>query len=133
VAEIFFCCGRPYCTDLYSPNNSTDLAQKSRQFWARFSRLFLDFYLFLCRMEQSIQLTVGTKIKVQYNPYSSTDLAWKSRQNLVALFWCREIFSLARNVYLLLFCTFLKLNNNISLSLIGFPQIEVFLGICLNL
>jgi hypothetical protein len=56
----------------------------------------------------------------------------KTRQNLVGLFWCCEVFSLAGNVYLLLFCTFLKLNNNISLSLVGFPHIGVFPGICLN-
>jgi len=34
----------------------------------------------------------------------------------MGLFWCCEVFSLAGNVYLLLFYTFLKLNNNISLS-----------------
>jgi hypothetical protein len=51
----------------------------------------------------------------------------------VGLFWCCEVFSLAGNVYLLLFCTFLKLNNNISLSLVGFPHIGVFPSFCLNL
>jgi hypothetical protein len=50
----------------------------------------------------------------------------------VGQIWCCEVFSLAGNVVLLLFCTFLKLNNNISLSLIGFPHIGVFPGICLN-
>jgi hypothetical protein len=38
VAELFFCCERPYCTDPYSLYNSTDLARKLRQFWAHFSR-----------------------------------------------------------------------------------------------
>jgi hypothetical protein len=83
-------------------------------------------------MEQSVQLTVGTENEVQSRSYNSTDLAHFSRQNLVGLFWCCEVFSLAGNVYLLLFCTFLKLNNNISLSLVGFPHIGVFPGICLN-
>jgi hypothetical protein len=64
--------------------------------------------------------------------YNSTDLAWISRQNLVGLFWCCEIFSLNGNVYFLLFYTFLKMNNNISLSLVGFPHIGVFPDICLN-
>ena len=41
-------------------------------------------------------------------------------------FWCCELFSLAGNVILLLFCTFLKHNNKISLSIIGFPHIGVF-------
>jgi hypothetical protein len=74
-------------------------------------------------LEQSVQLTVGMEIEVQYSPYSSTDLAQKTRQNLVGLFWCCEVFSLAGNVYLLLFCTFLKLNNNISLSLLGLSHL----------
>jgi hypothetical protein len=68
------------------------------------------------RTEQSVQRIVGTEYEVQRRPYSSTYLAHFSRQNLVGLFWCCEVFSLARNVYLLLFCTFLKLNNR-SLSL----------------
>jgi hypothetical protein len=46
--------------------------------------------------------------------------------------WCCEVSSLARNVVLLLICTFLKHNNKISLALIGFPHIRVFPGICLN-
>jgi hypothetical protein len=44
--------------------------------------------------------------------------------------WCCEVFSLAGNVVLLLICIFLKHNNKISLSLIGFPHIGVFPGIC---
>jgi hypothetical protein len=35
----------------------------------------------------------------------------------VGQIWCCEVFSLAGNVDLLLFCTFLKHNNKISLSL----------------
>jgi hypothetical protein len=50
----------------------------------------------------------------------------------VGQIWCYEVFSLAENVVLLLICTFLKLNNKISLSLVGFPHIGVFSGICLN-
>jgi hypothetical protein len=52
----------------------------------------------------------------------------------VGQIWCCEVFSLAGNVVLLLICTFLKLNNKISLSLslVGFPHIGVFPGICLN-
>jgi hypothetical protein len=49
----------------------------------------------------------------------------------VGQIWCCEVFSLAGNVVLLLICTFLKLNNK-SLSLVGFPHIGVFPGICLN-
>jgi hypothetical protein len=51
----------------------------------------------------------------------------------VGQIWCCEVFSLAGNVVLLLICTFLKLNNrSLSLSLVGFPHIGVFPGICLN-
>jgi hypothetical protein len=51
-------------------------------------------------------------------------LAWKMRQISVGQIWCCEVFSLARNVDLLLFCTFLKHNNKISLSLsLGFPTL----------
>jgi hypothetical protein len=39
---------------------------------------------------------------------------------------------LAGNVILLLICTFLKLNNSIFFSLVGFPHIGVFPDICLN-
>ena len=55
--------------------------------------------------------------------YNNTYLAHFSRQNLVGLFWCCDVFSLAGNVYVLLFCSFLKLNNrSLSLSLsLGFP------------
>jgi hypothetical protein len=59
----------------------------------------------------------------------------------LGLFWCCEVFSLTGNVYLLLICTFLKLNNNISLSLSrwvsphwGFPwllpKFLSFMGCC---
>jgi hypothetical protein len=42
----------------------------------------------------------------------------------VGQIWCCEVFSLAGNVDLLLFCTFLKHNNKISLSLsLGFPTL----------
>jgi hypothetical protein len=95
-----------------------------------------DCLLFLGHTEQSIQQIVGTvfeELPFLGGSYSSTDLARKSRQNLVGLFWCCELFSLAGNVYLLLFYTFLKLNNNISLSLsLEFPCIGVFPGFCLN-
>jgi hypothetical protein len=44
----------------------TDLARKSRQFLAWFSRQFLDFrWLFLGHTEQSVQWIVGTKNEVQ--------------------------------------------------------------------
>jgi len=116
-AELFFCYGRPYCTDSYSLYSHTDLTWKSRRIRARISRQILDSCsLFPGRMEQSVQLTVGTENEVQKRPYSNTDLARFLRQNLFGLFWCCEVFSLARNVYLLLFCNFLKLNKNISLS-----------------
>jgi hypothetical protein len=60
-------------------------------------------------------------------------LEWKTRQISVGQIWCCEVFSLAGNVILLLICTFMKLNNrSLSLSLIGFPHIGVFPGICLN-
>jgi hypothetical protein len=55
----------------------------------------------------------------------------------VGQIWHCEVFSLAGNVVLLLICTFMKLNNkslslSLSLSLVGFPHIGVFLDICLN-
>jgi hypothetical protein len=87
-------------------------------FLARFSRQISDFlWLFLGRTEQSVQLTVGTENEVQKRPYNSTVLARKTRQISVGQIWCCEVFSLAGNVDLLLFCTFLKHNNKISLSL----------------
>jgi hypothetical protein len=56
-------------------------------------------------------------------------LAQKMRQISMGQIWCCEVFSLAGNVVLLLFCTFLKNNNKISLSLShwvsphwGFPR-----------
>jgi hypothetical protein len=102
----------------YSLYNCMDLAQKSRQIWAQFSRQISDFCsLFLGHTEQYVQLTVGMENEVWSRLYRSTVLAQKTRQNLVGLFWCCEVFSLAGNVYVLLFCTFLKLNNNLSLSL----------------
>jgi hypothetical protein len=64
--------------------------------------------------------------------YNSTVLAQKMRQISVGQIWCCEVFSLAGNVGLLLFCTFLKHNKYICLSLVGFPHIGVFPGICLN-
>jgi hypothetical protein len=55
---------------------------------------------------------------------NGTVLAWKTRQISVGQIWCCEVFSLAGNVDLLLFCTFLKHNNKISLSLsLGFPTL----------
>jgi hypothetical protein len=77
VAELFFCCGRSYCTDPYSPYNSMDLAWKSRQFWACFFEDFRFCLLFLGRTEQSVQLTVGTDFEVHGRSYNSTDLAQK--------------------------------------------------------
>jgi hypothetical protein len=87
-------------------------------FQARFFRRISKFlWLFLGCIEQSVQLTVGTKNEVRRRPYNSTVLARKMRQIYVGQIWCYEVFSLVGNVVLLLFCTFLKLNNNISLSL----------------
>jgi hypothetical protein len=51
-----------------------------------------------------------------------------SKQIVVGQFCVVSGFLLARNVLLLLICTFLKLNNK-SFSLIGFPHIGVFPGI----
>jgi hypothetical protein len=74
---------------------------------------------------------MGTENEVRKRRDSGKILAWKTRQISVGQIWCCEVFSLARNVVLLLICTFLKLNNK-SLSLVGFPHIGVFPGICLN-
>jgi hypothetical protein len=62
-------------------------------------------------MEASVQFTVGMENEVRNRSYNNMDLACFSRQNLLGLFWCCEVFSLVGNVYLQLFCTFLKLNN----------------------
>jgi hypothetical protein len=75
---------------------------------------------------------VGTENEVLKRSNSGTVLAWKTKQIFVGQIWCCEVFSLAGNVDLLLFCTFLKHNNKISLSLVGFPHIGVFPSICLN-
>jgi hypothetical protein len=120
---------------------STDLAQKSRQFLAQFSRQISDFCCCFWAVRNSPYNTLlAQKSRYKRRSYNSTDLARFSRQNLVGLFWCCEVFSLAGNVYLLLFCTFLKLNNNISLSLSwvsphwGFPwhlpKFLSFMGCC---
>jgi hypothetical protein len=67
-------------------------------------------------MEQSVQQTVGTENEVWKRLDSIIVLARKTREIYVGQIWCCEVFSLARNVVLLLICTFLKLNNK-SLSL----------------
>jgi hypothetical protein len=91
---------------------------KIEKFWAQISRRISIFCsLFLGRTKQSVQLTVGTKNEVQKRLDNGTVLAWKMRQISVGQIWCCEVFSLAGNVDLLLFCTFLKHNNKISLSL----------------
>jgi hypothetical protein len=65
-AEMFFCCGRPYYTDPYSPYDSIHLVQPYRfgmeieAFQAQISRqIFVFCSLFLGRTKQSVQLTVG--------------------------------------------------------------------------
>jgi hypothetical protein len=60
------------------------------------------------RTKQFVQLTMGTKDEVRRRMYSNTVLTWKTRQISVGQIWCCEVFSLAGNVVLLLFCTFLK-------------------------
>jgi hypothetical protein len=75
---------------------------------------------------------MGTENEVRRRSYNNTILAWKMRRIFVGQIWYCEVFSLAGNVVLLLFCTFLKHINKISLSLVGFPHIGVFHGICLN-
>jgi hypothetical protein len=101
---------------------------------AQFSRQFSYFrWLFLGHTKQSVQWTVGTKNEVRKRQGSGTVLAQKMRQIYVGQIWCCEVFSLVGNVVLLLICTLLKLNNkSLSLSLVGFPHIRVFPGICLN-
>jgi hypothetical protein len=65
---------------------------------------------------------MGMENEVQKRLDSGTVLAQKTRHISVGQIWCCEVFSLAGNVDLLLFCTFLKHNNKISLSLsLGFP------------
>jgi hypothetical protein len=129
LAEIFFCCGRPYCTNLYSPYDSIQFVEsygfgtKIEAFRARILRQISIFCsLFLGRMEQSVHPTVGTKNEVLRRSYNSTVLARKTRQISVGQISCCEVFSLVGNVVLLFFCTFLKHNNKISLSL-GFPTL----------
>jgi hypothetical protein len=106
---------------------------KIEAFWAEFLRWISEFWwLFLGHTEQSVQLNAGTENEVRRRPYNSTVLAQKTRQIFVGQIWCCEVFSLAGNVVLLLFCTFLKLSNNISLSLVCFSHIGIVPGICLN-
>jgi hypothetical protein len=59
---------------------------------------------------------MGMKNEVRRWSYSGTVLARKTGEISVGQIWCCAIFSLAGNVDLLLFCTFLKHNNKISLS-----------------
>jgi hypothetical protein len=81
-------------------------------------------WLFLGRTKQSIQVTVGTENEVRKRSDNDTVLERKTRQISVGQIWCCEVFSLVGNVDLLLFCTFLKHNNKISLSLsLGFPTL----------
>jgi hypothetical protein len=102
---------------MYDSVQSYGFGTKIKAFWARFSRQIFHFYsLFLGHTKQPVQWTIGTKNEVRRSSYNNTDLAHFSRQILVGLFWCCEVFSLAGNVYLFLFCNFLKLNNR-SLSL----------------
>jgi hypothetical protein len=128
--NFFFCCRRPYCTDPYSLYGfGTKIKVASSM---DFKADFIFLFIFLGRMEESIKLTMGIENEVWRWLYNSTILAWKMRQISVGQIWCCEVFSLAGNVVFLLFCTFLNHNNKISLSLIRFPHIGVFPGICLN-
>jgi hypothetical protein len=66
LAEIFFCCGRPYCTDPYSPVQPYRFGTKIEEISGMdFEADFCFCSLFLGRTEQSVQLTVGTENKVE--------------------------------------------------------------------
>jgi hypothetical protein len=71
----------------------------------------------LGRTEQSVQVTMGTENDVWKRSDNGTILARKTWQIFVGQILCCEVFSLVGNVILLLICTFLKHNNEISLSL----------------
>jgi hypothetical protein len=125
LAEIFSCCGRPYCTDPYSPCSPYGFGSENRgNFGTIFEAVSRFLWLFLGRTEHSVHVTVGKENEVRKRPDSGTVLAQKTRQISVGQIWCCEVFSLAGNVVLLLICTFLKHNNKISLSLsLGFPTL----------
>jgi hypothetical protein len=66
LAEIFFCCGRTYCTDPYNLYKSIQSIQsygfgtKIEKVWAQILRQISVFCsLFLGRTEQFVQLTMG--------------------------------------------------------------------------
>jgi hypothetical protein len=101
LAEIFFCCGKLYCTDPYSLYRFGTKIEVifGTDFEADFSFLFTVFGPY------GIVHTVdcGNMKMRQKRSDNGTVLAWKTRQIFVGQFLCCEVFSLAGNVILLLF------------------------------
>jgi hypothetical protein len=105
LAEIFFCCGMPYCTDPYSLYDSLQSVQPygfGMEIEANFGTVFEAIFRFsvvvLGRTEESVQWTVGMENEVRKRRDSGTVLAQKTRQIFVGQIWCCEVFSLAGNV-----------------------------------
>jgi hypothetical protein len=98
----------------------------SRQRSTQKSRHFLEILLLLGHTVQVVQHYVGhvfrgTDLKEIVQLYGLGHIF--QGRNFGTVFCGYEVFPLAGNVYLLLYCTFLKLNN-ISLSLsLGFPTL----------